>query len=189
MRVPSGTCLECGVQTRRRGVNGTYPKRCPEHASATQRDQARIRTARAREQHPERCERDRATYAAWYAANAEQARAQALQWYYDNTEQAAETNARWYRENGDKSRAKAHYRRAVRRGVEAEKFSPREIHERDGWICQLCDEPVDQDLAWPDPLSASLDHIIPLSHGGPHTRANTRLAHLVCNTRRGAAMT
>ena len=33
-------------------------------------------------------------------------------------------------------------------------------------------------------MSASLDHIVPLSQGGTHTLGNVQLAHLVCNERK-----
>jgi 5-methylcytosine-specific restriction endonuclease McrA len=79
-----------------------------------------------------------------------------------------------------------HERRVRISGGDAEKFKAGEIYERDGWTCGICDEPVNRDLKWPDPLSVSLDHIVPVSRGGGHTRANTRCSHLICNTRRGA---
>lgn len=76
--------------------------------------------------------------------------------------------------------------RAARlRAAQAERFDPRDVYERDGWICGICSVPVDRRLRHPDPMSASLDHVTPVSHGGDHTRANTRCSHLVCNTRRG----
>jgi hypothetical protein len=77
-------------------------------------------------------------------------------------------------------------RRALLRSVECEDFTEREIYERDGWCCQLCGKRVSQKLRWPHPMSASLDHVIPLTKDGTsHTRRNVRLAHLVCNTKRG----
>lgn len=78
-------------------------------------------------------------------------------------------------------------RNALIRGASTtEVFSPREVFERDDWICWLCEKPVDRDQKFPHPFSASLDHVIPVSKGGPHTRANTRCSHLTCNARRGA---
>jgi 5-methylcytosine-specific restriction endonuclease McrA len=62
------------------------------------------------------------------------------------------------------------------------------VFERDGWTCGLCSEPVDPALSWPDPQSASLDHVLPLSRGGSHTMANVQLAHLGCNVEKGAAV-
>lgn len=77
-------------------------------------------------------------------------------------------------------------RQSIKRGArEAELFSYQEIFERDGWVCGICDLTVDPTLDYPHPLSRSLDHILPLSRGGTHTRANVQLAHLQCNVRKG----
>ena len=59
----------------------------------------------------------------------------------------------------------------------SEHFTTRQIAERDGWKCHLCGKAVTQ-TDW------SLDHLIPVSDGGTHTKANVSLAHLRCNVRR-----
>ena len=59
------------------------------------------------------------------------------------------------------------------------------VFERDGWICGICAEPVDRTLAHPNPRSASLDHLVPLSRGGAHTYDNVRATHLTCNLKKG----
>lgn len=38
----------------------------------------------------------------------------------------------------------------------------------------------------PDPLCASIDHIVPLSQGGTNDLTNLQLAHLRCNLRKRA---
>lgn len=76
-------------------------------------------------------------------------------------------------------------RRALKVGAECEYVQPAEVYVRDGWICGLCYAPVDPLTTYPDPQSASLDHVVPLSKGGPHTYANTQLAHLSCNVAKG----
>lgn len=78
-------------------------------------------------------------------------------------------------------RASRRVRRARSRGVRTEEFSYLEIAERDGWICQLCHEPVDPWAEKPDPMRGSLDHDTPISRGGENTRENIQLAHLSCN--------
>jgi 5-methylcytosine-specific restriction endonuclease McrA len=83
-------------------------------------------------------------------------------------------------------RAADHRRRVRLAGGRSERFLNEDIFERDGWICGICHKPVDRDLVHPDPASPSLDHIVPVSQGGDHVRANVRLAHLACNVRRGA---
>lgn len=55
------------------------------------------------------------------------------------------------------------------------------IYERDDWVCQLCFEPVDQDVHYLDDWAPSLDHIVPRSLGGGHESENLRLAHRWCN--------
>ena len=68
-----------------------------------------------------------------------------------------------------------HRRRQLRKRVLAEEDT-----------CWLCGQPVDPDLRHPDPWSASLDEIVPVSRGGSqYARENCRLSHLVCNMRRG----
>lgn len=76
-------------------------------------------------------------------------------------------------------------RLAKKRKVTIESFTALSIFERDQWKCGLCGQRVDQDLKYPDPLSVSLDHIVPISQDGDHSRANTQCAHLQCNLRKG----
>lgn len=53
-------------------------------------------------------------------------------------------------------------------------------------LCGICGEPLDRELKHPDPLSKSVDHIVPLAKGGAHEQTNLQWAHLVCNIRKGA---
>lgn len=99
--------------------------------------------------------------------------------------QAVAATRRWQIANPDKVRDVARRRRALEFAATVEVFASAEVFERDGWVCQLCGAPVDPSLRAPSPLSASLDHIVPLSRGGAHSRANTQLAHLLCNVKKG----
>ena len=76
---------------------------------------------------------------------------------------------------------------ALRRGarVPGELIVPTDVFERDGWTCGLCNVGVDRSLKWPDPMSVSLDHVIPVSKGGMHSLANVQCAHLSCNVSKG----
>ena len=49
-------------------------------------------------------------------------------------------------------------------------------------ICAICGRRVDKTLPYPDPWSATIDHIIPVARGGhPSALDNMQLAHLRCN--------
>jgi 5-methylcytosine-specific restriction endonuclease McrA len=67
----------------------------------------------------------------------------------------------------------------IRDGASRESIDLAKIAERDGWRCHICKRKVTR-RTW------SLDHLIPLSDGGPHTHANVALAHRLCNAKRGA---
>lgn len=61
----------------------------------------------------------------------------------------------------------------------------RSIFERDRWICQICHKKIDMSLKAPHPMSATIDHIIPLSEGGKHEPLNVQAAHYGCNASKG----
>ena len=49
-------------------------------------------------------------------------------------------------------------------------------------VCAICGRPVNFSLKFPDPWSATVDHIIPIAKGGdPASLENLQLAHLQCN--------
>ena len=84
----------------------------------------------------------------------------------------------------DRRKANHHRRRAQKMALPSEVVVPSKVYVRDRWKCGICGNAVDKEVTWPDPLSPSLDHVIPLARGGHHTYANTQLAHLVCNIRK-----
>jgi len=71
----------------------------------------------------------------------------------------------------------AKYRALKRGSIGAEKFTLDEIFERDNQTCYLCGKAVTR-------RDATMDHVIPITKGGPHTRANVKLAHRGCNARK-----
>lgn len=66
-----------------------------------------------------------------------------------------------------------------------ERFTLSEIGDRDNWTCHLCNELVANVKPSGLKLDPSIDHIVPLSLGGLDVRVNVRLAHMICNARRG----
>lgn len=76
-------------------------------------------------------------------------------------------------------------RRALERGAHADVFDRVEVFERDGYVCHLCGDMTDPEAIYPALNMPTLDHVVPLARGGHHTRANTKTAHLLCNSLKG----
>jgi len=78
-----------------------------------------------------------------------------------------------------RNRAQKALRRAKAAGrVRAQLVFLDVIRERDNQMCHLCNR-------WVSIHEASLDHVIPLSKGGEHNEDNIKLAHSVCNSKKG----
>lgn len=75
----------------------------------------------------------------------------------------------------------ARRRRKDREGA-GERFKAVEIFERDGYICQECG--IICEGVWPELDTPTLDHVIPISRGGEHTRGNTRCCCWGCNRKK-----
>lgn len=80
-------------------------------------------------------------------------------------------------------------RRALKRGATRSDndIDLNTLDLRDGGICHICKGIVDWEAS---PLSnryGSIDHVIPLAKGGTHTWDNVKLAHRLCNSRKGAS--
>lgn len=56
------------------------------------------------------------------------------------------------------------------------------LYSRDRWMCHLCGLPVDPAADELSNVAASLDHVVPQSHGGSHELENLKLAHRICNS-------
>jgi 5-methylcytosine-specific restriction endonuclease McrA len=79
-------------------------------------------------------------------------------------------------------------RKAHLRNASTVRHRRADIFERDGYVCQLCGEPIDMTIKTPDPGSASIDHIIPVCRGGTDDPENVHAAHLGCNFKKGRAV-
>lgn len=58
------------------------------------------------------------------------------------------------------------------------------VYRQHGYVCHLCGKAIDPSLRFPDPFSASVDHLVPVSHGGADHLDNLLPAHLGCNSLR-----
>lgn len=66
--------------------------------------------------------------------------------------------------------------------VPRERFTLADVIARDGLWCALCGTEVV--LGVLGAMEATVDHVVPVSGGGPDTLANAQLAHRGCNCRK-----
>lgn len=73
-------------------------------------------------------------------------------------------------------------RERLRKGGRGRSHKMVKLYRRQGGICTWCDKPIDpfKDLPF-----ATIDHVIPKSHGGPGTYQNSALLHEKCNLEKG----
>ena len=80
--------------------------------------------------------------------------------------------------------------RAKRHNVTRKYYTRDHIFKRDGYNCYLCNSPVDLSAShivgtgdWE--LYPHIEHVIPISKGGPDTLDNVKIAHAKCNLDKG----
>lgn len=78
-----------------------------------------------------------------------------------------------------KRREREQVRKARKLGQLIERVDPRIVYQMHGGRCGICSEFVGED-------SFHVDHVIPLSKGGPHGYINVQPAHPTCNIAKGA---
>lgn len=115
--------------------------------------------------------------------------ANAREYYKNNSERVKGRIKLWADINHDKVRemkARVESRRRARvRGLEVGKYDRFDVFKRDGGVCMICNKKVDKSLRWPNAMSFSINHVVPISKGGADTFGNVETSHLVCNMRIG----
>lgn len=59
------------------------------------------------------------------------------------------------------------------------------LFELHGWMCNICLDTINPKLRKPNPMAATVDHLVPLCKGGTHTWDNVAPAHAACNFAKG----
>ncbi|SDN79254.1 HNH endonuclease [Geodermatophilus sp. DSM 45219] len=124
---------------------------------------------------------------AWQRRNRDRRVEQARMYREANPEKYRAALAQWKAENPERVRDHHRKRRASRYGGVGQ-VDGETAWTDCGGLCGLCGDAIDRSLPWPDPESASLDHILPLSKGGAHDQSNVQWTHLVCNLRKGVTL-
>ena len=89
-----------------------------------------------------------------------------------------------YRRNPNRAQNNNAIRRAMILERSTENVRREAVFDRDGWECHICGGGIDRAAKWPDPLSVTLDHVIPLAKGGDHSYGNCKAAHWGCNLKK-----
>ena len=112
-----------------------------------------------------------------------QCKASGKKWYEANPEKIAARHKKYSQTEAGKASIKKNRqkRRALKIGADCENFNPVEVLERDGYRCQACGKKTRPDFNQWHPLYPHLDHIVPLSKGGEHTKQNTQCLCRECN--------
>jgi 5-methylcytosine-specific restriction endonuclease McrA len=113
-----------------------------------------------------------------YKADPGAAYAYSVRWRAEHPERNRAMQDKWDKAHPENRSARSYRRRQRIAGAVVEKIDPRAIYERDGGKCHICGKRVAK-------KDISIDHLIPVSHGGDHVALNVRLAHLRCNIKRG----
>lgn len=90
-------------------------------------------------------------------------------------------SAWWRKRNPDRAAAGASRYRARKRDAFVENVNHLEVLKRDNWKCGICGQRIPKHAKYPDPRSASVDHVVPLNKGGLHEMKNVQASHLICN--------
>ena len=113
------------------------------------------------------------------------------EWRRAHRERINAQNREWRVANKSKVRALQQIGDVVRRrrmkAVVSEPIDPMVIFQRDKWRCKMCGRKTPRSLMGTNnPSAPSIDHIIPLSLGGPHTKRNLRCLCRRCNGTKAA---
>jgi hypothetical protein len=97
--------------------------------------------------------------------------------------------------NLEKKRSSWRRREAKRRGNPSEKYLDSDVINLYGIKCYICDKIIDMSASrrsgigdnWR--MGLNIDHVVPISLGGPDTLENVRPTHAICNIKKGSNLT
>jgi 5-methylcytosine-specific restriction endonuclease McrA len=123
----------------------------------------------------------------------EQRRAKWPELYKSKIEYHKQKGKKYRTENPDKINGIARRKRAKKRANGWEKYTEAQVLELHGAMCHICGDPIDLSLSrkigtegWE--MSLHIDHVIPISKGGPDTLANVKPSHGKCNLKKRATL-
>jgi 5-methylcytosine-specific restriction endonuclease McrA len=165
-------------QRRKKRAEGSYSKRERDWRKAN-RDKVLAYKKRDREKNRESY---RQAKRAWKQRHKERLKEKSRLAYALHKDEIRASCLRARNRDPEKHRANRRMHSSERRARKAklprEHIDRRAVYERDRKRCGLCGKHV----PW---SQFSIDHIVPISRGGPHLLTNVQTAHLACNIRKG----
>ena len=127
---------------------------------------------------------------AYYEANKEAIQKKQKEWKKSRGEIQRAHQREYYHKNKEAIRNKIKRRRHNRYGVLSISYSLEQVLATYGTNCHICQDPIDLTISrkpgihgWEKALH--IDHVIPMSKGGPDILDNVRPAHAFCNLSKG----
>jgi len=119
----------------------------------------------------------------YYQDNKAEIAARGKRYRKDNKQKISDRQKRYSQTEAGKATSRKAWqkRRALKRGATVKNFNPIKVLERDRYVCQNCGRKTRPDFNQWHPLYPNLDHIVPLSLGGDHSKANTQCLCRECN--------
>lgn len=125
-----------------------------------------------------------------YEKNREQIILKARAWRKANPDKVNASTRAFHEAHPEFMRRRVQRRRARRLNNGVERYTEAQVLELYGTNCALCSLPIDltaprtcRKAGWQYGLH--IDHVIPISKGGPDTLANVQPTHALCNVRKG----
>lgn len=126
----------------------------------------------------------------YHAKNRDKNNKRSLEYYLKNRDSMLKKFKEYNINNKDKvmdSWRKGYQNRRARLAkVPSETYTRESIIKIYGNFCNICSTEIDMSKIYPDKMSFSFDHVIPLSVGGTNMISNIRPTHLTCNRKKAA---
>lgn len=122
----------------------------------------------------------------YYEEHKEKLRPARKLWQSENLDRHREYNQRSYQKDPLKTQARVRKRKVQMLGNGVEPYTLEQVLEEYGQVCYLCELEIDLTLprkigvaGWENGLH--LDHVTPISKGGPDCLENVAPTHAICN--------
>ena len=185
-------CIKCNKEID--GKNYSYCKSCDVKRAVEYRQNNKEQIKEYKKEYQQNNKEKLKEYKKEYHKNnKEQILERKKEYYQDNKEQLKEYQKEYRKNNPHKAREKDRKRRALKKANVHEPYTEDQVLETYGTNCHICKEDIDLSASrssgapgWEQGLH--LDHVIPLSKGGPDSLNNVKPAHGLCNLQKNNSL-